>query len=242
MLSMKKFEDIGISNSSKVLAFFPHPDDETGFAAGFLQKCVACGASVTVICVTKGDRGKSILKTISGDVLAQMRVTEFENAMKVLGINNYMTADFHDGCLEDEYKLVLDYIRIQLKVVKPDYVLTLEPCGIYGHPDHIALSKAVTKIVQEDNGVGNDAKSRLIYATIKPNKAFMFNRIRKEMAKEPDKIIPIEPNVEIKLSPVEAVRKIEAFRCHKSQFKPTMLFFMKWFYRDLLIYEYIHLV
>lgn len=245
MHKVKTVSEIGIIKGSRVLAFFPHPDDETGFAAGFLQKCVEEGATLRVVCVTKGDKGTSILKSISAQSLAEMRVAEFKNAMHIFGVTNYEVGDFPDGGLEAVYKEVFAYVQMQIEYFKPEFVLTLEPCGIYGHPDHIALSKAVTNAVTgfgEGPGIATGAGCQLLYATVRADKTYLFNRVRKEMAKEPDKIVPLEPTIELKLSPKEVQRKIEAFRCYKSQFKPTMQFFMKWFYRSLLTYEYIHLV
>jgi LmbE family N-acetylglucosaminyl deacetylase len=237
MYSFNDLNSIGISEGTRVLSFFPHPDDETGFAAGFLTRCVSKGAFVKVVTVTRGDKGDSILKGIDRQKLAEIRTKESEKALGALGIKDFLIGDFPDGGLdtEDIYEKLMDFVSRQIQEFQPAFVLTLEPWGIYGHPDHVALSKAVTDTCRT-LGV------TLVYATISADKSKFFNKIRLKMAHEPEKIIPIEPNFIIKLSSKEFKAKIKAFESHKSQFRLSTRFFMKWFARGLLANEYFHVV
>ena len=206
------------------------------------MKCVKEGLEVKVVCMTKGEAGKSVNKLGENDSLALVRSREFDKAAALLGVTDYVIEDFGDGKLESNIGSMHSYLEALVLAYKPDYVLTLEPCGIYGHPDHIALTKVIDGIYEGAKSLGQHADAnfnasfKLIYATV--SKDEVFRRVRNEMAKNPGNVAPAKPNVILVLSVFEIRRKLKAFFSHKSQFKFSPLFFVRWTWRGLLNKEF----
>jgi LmbE family N-acetylglucosaminyl deacetylase len=88
-------------------------------------------------------------------------------------------------------------------------LVTLEPDGIYGHPDHIALSEAVTEAVKRP--------MRLLYATV----GEFIHRPRASKMAEKAIINPLKPELVLKLGLAESKAKLESLRAHYSQFRKT---------------------
>jgi len=139
----------GKSGKIRVLAVDPHPDDETMISGGFLAYfATQKNVELKHLCFTQGEKGDELLK-IGEKELANIRREEYSSAMGKLGCANYKVLDFPDGRLNSkigEIKLRLEH---EIENYKPDVILTYERSGLYGHPDHIALSKAVHDLVEE---------------------------------------------------------------------------------------------
>jgi len=133
----------------KILAIDPHPDDETMLSGGFIAN-FSRNKKVELkhICVTKGEKGDEILK-ISETELANIREKEYEKAIKVLGCEDFEIWDFHDGKVEVESKEITKKLHAELNKFQPDIILTYERAGLYGHPDHVALTKIIHDLVEE---------------------------------------------------------------------------------------------
>jgi N-acetyl-1-D-myo-inositol-2-amino-2-deoxy-alpha-D-glucopyranoside deacetylase len=81
------------SNSRHVLFVHAHPDDETIATGGTIAALVDAGVGVTVLTCTRGERGEVIpphLAHLEGDgpSLAERRVGELADAMRVLGVDD----------------------------------------------------------------------------------------------------------------------------------------------------------
>ena len=63
-----------MAQALKLLAIFPHPDDETLGMGGTLAKYAAEGVDTRLICATRGERGTLI---VSIDSLARMSSNPF---------------------------------------------------------------------------------------------------------------------------------------------------------------------
>jgi LmbE family N-acetylglucosaminyl deacetylase len=77
-----------------------------------------------------------------------MREGELRAATAVLGLRETRLLDYIDGELDaadsgEATRRVAEYIRS----VRPHVVVTMDPDGIYGHPDHIAMCQYVTAAV-----------------------------------------------------------------------------------------------
>lgn len=133
----------------KVLAIDPHPDDETMLSGGFISKYSRDKeVELKHICVTKGEKGDEIFK-VSETELAEIREKEYKKALKALGCEKFEIWDFHDGKVEDEKELIFKKLNQELKTFQPDIILTYERAGLYGHPDHVALTQIVHQLVKE---------------------------------------------------------------------------------------------
>ncbi|MFR9854682.1 PIG-L family deacetylase [Corynebacterium striatum] len=146
----------------RVVAVHAHPDDEVLFTGGTLADMAARGADVTVITATLGEEGEVIGAPYQGlcesDQLGGFRARELSDALRILGVQGIQLGGF--GCFRDSgmegspahdnpRALVnrVDEAGVLLKEhfaqIQPHIVLTYGPDGGYGHPDHIAVHKAV---------------------------------------------------------------------------------------------------
>jgi len=141
----------------KLMAIFAHPDDE-GAIAGTLAHYAQNGTEVTLVCATRGEVGEiSDPNLATPETLGEVRAQELNTACAILGIQRLKLMDYRDsgmnGTAENEVPRALvqaDPDEVIGKIVglirelKPDVVVTFEPFGWYGHPDHIAVYKWVT--------------------------------------------------------------------------------------------------
>jgi LmbE family N-acetylglucosaminyl deacetylase len=131
-----------------VVGIFAHPDDESFGPSGTLAKFAKEGRDVYIICVTRGDAGEN--HSNDHRDLADIREAELKNSAKVLGIKEVLFLDFKDGTLSNNlYHKVADILKSLLENLQPEIVITLEPHGISGHLDHIAVSFITTFVFQK---------------------------------------------------------------------------------------------
>ena len=139
-----------------LLALFAHPDDEAFSSGGTLAHYAGQGVRVHLICTTRGEVGK-ITDPELGEVtdVGAFREQELRRACEALGIEAPTFLDYHDsGRLErlqkddplasinaDPLKMEAQILEV-LKDVKPQVMLTFDPHGGYGHPDHLVIHRA----------------------------------------------------------------------------------------------------
>lgn len=184
----------------------PHPDDEAVFCSGLLKKLTENNISVKLITLTSGEKSTLVFGLEPGDDLASTRKIEQKNSCEILGITDYEVLTIPDGGLKSKEREVKDIISRQIDIFKPSHVVSLEPDGIYGHPDHIALSKFVSEIVVNP--------IKLLYVTIPP---FKEKRPVSKMS-EKSAINPITPEFCLELKNTETKAKIASLRAHRTQF------------------------
>lgn len=231
MERIKNIKKVGIKSGSRILAVFAHPDDETAFSAGLLKMAVNAGANIKLVCLTRGE--KSTLRYGLGldDKLDEVREVELSSAMQVMGISDLSLHRIPDGEVEEHLSEANEIILSERDAFKPDFILTFEPDGIYGHPDHMAVTKIVTEIFENEQ-----CKCSLIYVTVSPN--FKASAGARSMAKDPEKISPMEPEFVINLNLIQVLAKLRAFRAHGSQFKVNLGFIYEWCKNGCLFREY----
>ena len=133
-----------MNNELKLLAVFPHPDDETLGLGSTLARYAAEGIQTYLICATHGERGwfESGGPNPGFEGVAKIRKAELDCAAKHLGIREVVMFDYLDGDVDqakpDE---IIRRIVTEVRRIKPQVAVTFPPDGIYGHPDHIALSQ-----------------------------------------------------------------------------------------------------
>jgi N-acetyl-1-D-myo-inositol-2-amino-2-deoxy-alpha-D-glucopyranoside deacetylase len=150
----------GLLRGQSLLAVFAHPDDESLACGGLLAWCAELGARVSIVCATRGERGRGC----DGD-LSRVRTTELEAAARVLGVSDVLVLDYEDGMLPwtEPARLEAD-IRDAAVRFRPDVVITFGEDGLYWHPDHIAIHERTTAAVA---ALGDTAPA-LYYVTMAP--------------------------------------------------------------------------
>ena len=150
-------------NPLTVLAVFAHPDDEGFGAGGTLAMLVERGHRLTLVCATNGDVGEiSDPALATPETLWQVRQQELRDAMDVTGLSDLRFLNYRDsgmaGTEDNEHHAslyqapadkVVGQIRDVIQEVRPEVVITHDPTGGYGHPDHITISHHTTAAVEE---------------------------------------------------------------------------------------------
>ncbi|MBA3739275.1 MAG: PIG-L family deacetylase, partial [Actinobacteria bacterium] len=141
-----------------LVTVFAHPDDETFSVGGSVAAAVDAGARVIAICATRGEVGEIADPTLAtAETLGQVREAELRAACAELGVHDVRFLGYRDSGMDgtpenahprafanapdDE---VVGAISAQLEELRPDVVVTFEPGGVYGHPDHIKVSRCAT--------------------------------------------------------------------------------------------------
>ena len=120
-----------------ILFVSPHPDDIELFCGGALLHHDNLGDNITVLLMTKGDKGTRN-PWLKGDKLAALRAAEAQQRCQQLKNCHLVFAGFNDQEVtvnEDSIRLILD----MLNSLKPDIIYIPEwihNISIYKHEDH----------------------------------------------------------------------------------------------------------
>lgn len=131
----------------KLLAIFAHPDDEALGAGSTIAKYAAEGIQVYLVCATRGERGWTGDEKENPGMteLGKTREGELLCAAEVLGIKQVYFLDYVDGDLDKAKPIeAMNSIITIIREVRPQVAVSFGPDGVYGHPDHIAISQFAT--------------------------------------------------------------------------------------------------
>lgn len=134
----------------KLMAVLAHPDDESLAMGGILAKYNALGVQTYLVMATRGERGwfGPAADYPGPHTLGRLREAELRAAAQVLGLREIAFLDYQDGELDRaDHAEAIAKIVTHLRRVRPDVVVTFDPNGMYGHPDHIAISQLTTTAV-----------------------------------------------------------------------------------------------
>jgi LmbE family N-acetylglucosaminyl deacetylase len=142
-----------------LLGVFAHPDDESFACGGTLARYAAEGAEVHVIIATDGVAGsvEESSGVQQGITLPQVRSQELTNAALALGLTSIWSLPYRDSGMrntpdnqhpdafvQQPAQTVIHELAGYLQRLHPQVVITHDPYGGYGHPDHIRLCETVT--------------------------------------------------------------------------------------------------
>ncbi len=181
--------------SLRLLGVFAHPDDESFSVGGTLAKYAAGGAEAMIVSATRGQAGQiRDARVATRRTLGAVREQELRRACQTLGVRHVECLDYMDGALQDVDRPVLvgSLVRV-IRTFRPDVVLTLGPDGAYGHPDHVAVSAAVTEASrlagsaahytdQLSDGVLPHAVARLYHAHFPRSRLLLTDRLAQWLA------------------------------------------------------------
>lgn len=152
-----------MENTNKlILAVLAHPDDETFGMGGTLALYARRGASVHLLCATRGEVGTVDPAHLRGfSSIADRREAELRCAAEKLELDGVYFLGYRDSGmpgsadnthlealaaadLDSVVARIVPYIRS----IRPQVVITFDPIGGYKHPDHIAIHNATVKAFQ----------------------------------------------------------------------------------------------
>ena len=139
-----------------LLAIFAHPDDESFCAGGALAMLAAAGTQVSVLCLTKGEAGSvdpALLEASAAASVSELRTNELQRACSLLGLQSPLWLAFHDSgfhrpsawprrLVDADPSKVAGQIVSVIANLEPQALMTFDPHGFYGHPDHVATHRA----------------------------------------------------------------------------------------------------
>lgn len=137
-------------DTRRLMCILAHPDDESLATGGILAKYGAEGVETFLVTATRGERGwqGNPAENPGLERLGRMRTRELAHAARELGLHNVHHLGYCDGELDQaEPVQVIDQLVTQLRRVRPQVVVTFDPTGFYGHPDHITISQHTTAAV-----------------------------------------------------------------------------------------------
>jgi N-acetyl-1-D-myo-inositol-2-amino-2-deoxy-alpha-D-glucopyranoside deacetylase len=155
----------------RLLFVHAHPDDETINNGATIAHYAGLGAEVHVVTCTLGEEGEVIgdrwaqLAVDHADQLGGYRIAELSAALHLLGIDDPMflggAGHWRDSGMAgtprrdgrqrfvdaDEREAVGALVDV-LRDLRPHVVVTYDPNGGYGHPDHIRAHEITTAAVE----------------------------------------------------------------------------------------------
>ncbi|MBW0013351.1 N-acetyl-1-D-myo-inositol-2-amino-2-deoxy-alpha-D-glucopyranoside deacetylase [Mycobacterium sp.] len=153
----------------RLLFVHAHPDDESLSTGATIAHYAACGAQVSVVTCTLGEEGEIIgdrwaeLGVDRADQLGGYRIGELTTALRALGVSEpvYLggAGRWRDSGMSgtprrrrerfidaDEREAVGALVAI-IRELRPHVVVTYDPNGGYGHPDHVHAHIVTTAAV-----------------------------------------------------------------------------------------------
>ena len=132
------------------MCILAHPDDESLGMGGTLAKYASEGVCISLVTATRGERGWIGAETDypGPDALGRLRAAELAAAAQILGLQAVIFLGYRDGELAQVAPAgVINQLVTHLRKHRPHVVVTFDPFGAYGHPDHIAISQLTTAAV-----------------------------------------------------------------------------------------------
>lgn len=137
-----------------ILACYAHPDDEQG-VTGTFRLALEHGYRVGLLCATRGEVGEIADPSLATpETLGAVREDELRRAVAVIGAVELFFLPYRDSGMvgtppnadptnwvnADEGEAVGHIVRV-IRTFRPTIVLTFDPSGGYGHPDHLAIQR-----------------------------------------------------------------------------------------------------
>ncbi|WP_432194776.1 N-acetyl-1-D-myo-inositol-2-amino-2-deoxy-alpha-D-glucopyranoside deacetylase [Streptomyces sp. bgisy027] len=152
----------------RLLLVHAHPDDESINNGATMARYAAEGARVTLVTCTLGEHGEVIppeLRHLTGAELGGHRLGELTAAMRELGVEDFRLlggrgryedsgmmgiADNDDPASlwqADVDEAARELVEVILEV-RPQVLVTYDPDGGYGHPDHIQAHRVAMRAAE----------------------------------------------------------------------------------------------
>jgi LmbE family N-acetylglucosaminyl deacetylase len=199
-----------IEGIQRVLVVVAHPDDCDFGCAATTARWTGAGVEVSYCIVTDGQAGGSD-RSVPRERMAEIRRAEQTAAGKVVGVTDITFLGYPDGELTVTHRLRRDITRV-IRVKRPDRVVTQSPERSWArlfasHPDHLAAAEAAIDAIYPDS-----------------RNPFAHRELLEEEGLEPHTVRELwvmgAPERVNQWSDVTATadRKLEALRCHRSQY------------------------
>jgi N-acetyl-1-D-myo-inositol-2-amino-2-deoxy-alpha-D-glucopyranoside deacetylase len=179
-----------------LLVALAHPDDETFGVGGVMARAVDEGHRVVVVCATRGEAGEIADAALATpETLGEVRELELRAAARAFGVTDVRFLGHRDSgmagtpenqdpraLVNAEPTVVVSQLAAIIREVRPDVVVTFEPRGIYGHPDHMTISVRVSAAVEAAASSGPGHQVARLYQIAVPKSAIRDMKAAAEQA------------------------------------------------------------
>jgi N-acetyl-1-D-myo-inositol-2-amino-2-deoxy-alpha-D-glucopyranoside deacetylase len=160
-----------VAEIPRLLFVHAHPDDETLTTGATIAHYVARGAQVQVVTCTLGEEGEVIgdrwahLAVDRADQLGGYRIGELTAALSALGLDGPVFLGgagrwrdsgmegtpprHHPRFVDADPRETVGALVTVIRALRPHVVVTYDPDGGYGHPDHINAHEVTMAAVTE---------------------------------------------------------------------------------------------
>jgi N-acetyl-1-D-myo-inositol-2-amino-2-deoxy-alpha-D-glucopyranoside deacetylase len=155
----------------RIVFVHAHPDDESIGTGATMAYYAAAGAHVTLVTCTLGEEGEIHVPELAGlaaaeaDQLGGYRLAELAEACRAMGITDHRflggagryrdsgmmgtPANEHPRCFwRADLDTAAGHLVDVLREVRPQVLVTYDPNGFYGHPDHIQSHRVATRAAE----------------------------------------------------------------------------------------------
>lgn len=231
-----------------LLAVYAHPDDEILGAGGTLALAAERDATVAIVVATRGEAGEIQRPgTATPETLPEVREEEMRCSARTLGVSELIFLDYRDsgmpGTPENEHpdafvnaeaSDVQQRLAAIVERLCPDVIITFEPFGGYGHPDHQAINRH-TLAALNSLALSQTSAPRVFYHLLP---RILFEEMKRRVAARggdtsgydemiedaaaerwPDDEIHATIDVSSTID-----KKWNAWNCHRTQFGPSSRF------------------
>ncbi|MFN3339024.1 MAG: N-acetyl-1-D-myo-inositol-2-amino-2-deoxy-alpha-D-glucopyranoside deacetylase [Dietzia sp.] len=168
---MTPFAEPPSDTGARALFVHAHPDDEAITTGGSIAALVAAGVDVRVVTCTLGEEGEVLGEDFAGlvadraDQLGGYRIGELAASLRALGLDRPRflggagrwrdsgmagtSSARHPRAFVGSERAAVDEMVALLDEWRPHLVVTYDPRGGYGHPDHIRAHEVVHTAIDE---------------------------------------------------------------------------------------------
>src|SRR3954462_6982051 len=155
----------------RLLLVHAHPDDEVIGTGATMARYAAEGAAVTLVTCTLGEEGEVLVPELAmlaadqADQLGGYRISELAAACASLGVIDHrflggvgryrdsgmmgVPANENPRCFwRADLREAAEHLVAVIREVRPQVVVTYDPNGFYGHPDHIQAHRVAMEAVR----------------------------------------------------------------------------------------------
>jgi N-acetyl-1-D-myo-inositol-2-amino-2-deoxy-alpha-D-glucopyranoside deacetylase len=155
----------------RIIFVHAHPDDESIGTGATMAHYAASGAHVTLVTCTLGEEGEIHVPELAGlaaaeaDQLGGFRIAELAAACAALGVTDHrflggagryrdsgmmgLPTNDHPRCFwQADLDTAAGHLVEILREVRPQVLVTYDPNGFYGHPDHIQAHRVAMRAAE----------------------------------------------------------------------------------------------
>jgi len=160
-----------LDNARRILFVHAHPDDETIANGATMARYAAEGAHVTLVTCTLGEEGEILVPELEHlaadqeDGLGQRRIGELATAMEALRVTDHRflggpgryrdsgmagtpSTQRREAFRQADVDEAAAHLVAVIREVRPQVLVTYEPNGGYGHPDHIQAHRVAMRAAE----------------------------------------------------------------------------------------------